>query len=64
MATQIDTTRYYTSVESESDPAATKVKCVKCQVFAVPRGIVSSRTSAEGEKMCPNCGHVHGRANH
>jgi transposase len=64
MASQIGDERYYTSVESENDSAANMVTCVKCKVKAVPRGITSTRTSAEGEKHCPNCGHVHGRDNH
>lgn len=64
MGSQIDTKRYYTSVESEADANAKAVKCTNCKVIAVPRGINSTRTAAEGEKHCPNCGHVHGRANH
>lgn len=64
MASQIGTTRVYTSKEAELDTAATRVRCVKCQVTAVPRGITSSRSSAVGEKHCPNCGHIHGRKNH
>lgn len=64
MATQIGANRVYTSVESEKDAAAVKTRCVKCQVIAVARGLTSTRTSAVGEKSCPNCGHIHGRANH
>jgi len=62
MASQIDTTRIYTSVDEADSPS--KVKCDKCQVYVVPRGINSTRKSAPGEKHCPNCGHVFGRANH
>lgn len=65
MASQIGVTREYTSVdESERSNLTT---CPLCKVKAVPRGISSTRKDDLGvgaEKHCPNCGHVHGRANH
>lgn len=56
---QIGDTRIYTSVDEKTSPS--KTECPKCQVYAVPRGITSSRTTAAGEKHCPNCGHIYGR---
>lgn len=49
---------------AEEVGSANAVECTKCHVIAVPRGIASSRKDAAGEKHCPNCGHIHGRANH
>lgn len=43
------------------------IECANCHVIAVPRGIASSKSvaqGAKGETHCPNCGHVHGRKNH
>lgn len=59
---QIGKTRVYTNVDEKNSPA--KVQCAKCQVYAVPRGISSSKPTASGEKHCPNCGHIHGRKDH
>lgn len=60
MATQIGTTRIYTSVD-EKERADLK-ECPQCRVKAVPRGITSSRKDDLGHerKMCPSCGHVYG----
>lgn len=64
MPSQIDKTRVYTSLDEKDSPL--KIKCKLCQVYAVPRGITSTRKNDLGsqEKHCPNCGHVHGRKNH
>jgi len=62
MASQIGVTRIYTSVYEKEKPTLTQ--CPKCQVRVVPRGISDSRYDYPGEKHCPNCGHVFGRANH
>lgn len=59
---QIGDTRVYTSVDEKDSPK--KEQCPKCSVYAVPRGINSTRPDATGEKHCPNCGHVYGRDNH
>lgn len=60
--TQTDTTRIYTTADEATDPKL--VNCPNCTVNVVPRGINSTRKDAAGEKHCPNCGHVFGRANH
>jgi len=64
MATQIGQTRVYTSVDEANAPS--KVQCPLCKVYAVPRGITSTRKHdiSGQEKHCPNCGHVYGRKNH
>lgn len=64
MAKQIDETRVYTSLDEADSPK--KMKCDLCQVYAVPRGITSTRKDdIQGQEThCPNCGHVHGRKNH
>lgn len=56
---QIGDTREYTSVDEGTSTLLTT--CPKCQVKAVPRGINSTRPGADGEKHCPNCGHIYGR---
>lgn len=61
MANQIGKTRRYGNVDEATSSA--RVQCAKCKVYAVPRGISSSKRTAKGEKHCPNCGHVHGRKN-
>jgi len=61
MADQIGLTRIYTNVEEKTNPA--KVQCSLCKVYAVPRGITSTRPNAAGEKHCPNCGHINDRDN-
>jgi ribosomal protein S27AE len=62
MATQINQTRKYTTTEEGvSKPTQ---NCPLCKVNVVPKGINSTRFNAGGEKHCPNCGHVFGRANH
>jgi len=60
MATQIDTTRIYTSHDEET--RSDLRKCPQCQVYAVPRGLTSTRKDdINGERRtCPNCGHVYG----
>jgi uncharacterized Zn finger protein len=64
MASQVDKTRVYTSLDEADSPE--KIQCPLCKVYAVPRGISSTRKNdIDGqEKHCPNCGHVHGRKNH
>lgn len=62
MARQYGVTRVYSSVDEAT--STKKQQCPKCKVFVVPRGISSTRAVAAGEKHCPNCGHVFGRANH
>jgi ribosomal protein S27AE len=56
---QIGDNRVYTSL-SEKD-STLKTTCPQCKVLVVPRGINSTRVTAEGQKHCPNCGHVFGR---
>lgn len=64
MASQIDQTRVYTSLDEATDTHL--IKCPNCQVKAVPRGITNTGKHDLGgqETHCPNCGHVHGRKNH
>lgn len=68
MATQIDATRIFTDSTETADTR--KKRCKNCKVFAVPRGITETiRTGSTGDvnykqSHCPNCGHVHDRANH
>lgn len=62
MAKQWGANRLYTSVKEATN--VNKRQCPRCNVIAVPRGIADSRKTASGEKHCPNCGHVYGRANH
>jgi uncharacterized protein YjdB len=56
---QIGDTRVYTSVDEKTSTKL--VQCPQCKVNVVPKGINSTRPGAEGEKHCPNCGHVIGR---
>lgn len=62
MGTQIGKTRIYGSIDERNSPK--KKQCPNCKVYAVPRGITSSRAVAPGEKHCPNCGHIYGRKDH
>jgi hypothetical protein len=62
MPSQIGKTRIYSNVDEKTSPEL--VTCQKCHVKAVPRGITSTKATASGEKHCPNCGHIHGRADH
>lgn len=63
MASQIDKTRVYSDPNEDTD--IHKIRCPKCKVYAVPRGITWSGPHAGDTKVhCPNCGHVHGTKNH
>lgn len=71
MATQIGTTRNYSSKDELTSPDLRT--CPQCQVVAVPRGLNSTRklgvvNPATNGRVngalaihCPNCGHVYGR---
>lgn len=63
MASQIDKTRIYSDATEIND--SRKIRCPKCKVYAVPRGIVDiGKNNGEKKTHCPNCGHVHGTKNH
>lgn len=62
MANQKNVIRRYTA---NDEAASTRlVACTKCGVKAIPRAIVSTDPKVGGDTHCPNCGHIHSRANH
>jgi hypothetical protein len=56
---QIGKQRTY-GAPGEATSAALQI-CPNCKVQSVPRGIISTKPNATGEKHCLNCGHVIGR---